>query len=177
MKSPAGCLFIANQEFNFFNCKKYYFKQSPRHLIPSGNFIQLEPNKDLTEIERYSNISDMVLSPLQGLENDEISVYLEGYSYGSGGNVFDIAENTAILKYKLLTHFGIKANTVPPKTIKKFCINGNATKWMMEEQFIKETNYDVRKELKQTQSQENPSSDIIDSYYLCKYGTKEQGII
>jgi hypothetical protein len=40
----------------------------------------------------------------------------------------------------------------------------------MQVAFITETGYNPKQELNLTDKQWNPSSDIIDSYYICKYG-------
>jgi len=55
--------------------------------------------------------------------------------------------------------------------IKKFATGkGNAKKQDMEVAFINETNYHIKDVLGLTEKQFNPSSDIIDSYFICKYG-------
>jgi hypothetical protein len=40
----------------------------------------------------------------------------------------------------------------------------------MQEAYVAETGIDLRHYLGQTDKQWNPSSDIIDSYYLAEYG-------
>ena len=60
---------------------------------------------------------------------------------------------------------------VPPTVIKKFATGkGNADKAKMQDAFMQENNIDLKHELKMTEKQWNPSSDIIDAYYICKYG-------
>ena len=63
---------------------------------------------------------------------------MEGYSFGSTGRVFNIAENTGILKYNLwaaLIHFDVLA----PTTVKKFATgSGSASKVDMFNQFVEE---------------------------------------
>ena len=89
---------------------------------------------------------------------------------GSSGRVFNIAENTGILKYRFW-NLGIKYAIVPPTVIKKFATGkGNANKERMQEVFESEHSIRLKEELKQTEKQWNPSSDIIDAYYICKYG-------
>jgi crossover junction endodeoxyribonuclease RuvC len=76
--------------------------------------------------DRYDDISNWAINITQ--KHDVDNVILEGYSYGSTGKVFNIAENTAILKYNLWDS-RIPFLIVPPTTIKKFATGkGNANK-------------------------------------------------
>jgi hypothetical protein len=55
--------------------------------------------------------------------------------------------------------------------IKKFATGkGNANKEALQEVFLKETGYNIKEKFNMTEKQWNPSSDIIDSYFICKYG-------
>jgi crossover junction endodeoxyribonuclease RuvC len=116
--------------------------------------------------QRYFNITDWVLTKLR--EGD--IVYIEGYSMGSTGMVFNIAENAGLLKHYLWKQ-NHDYHVVPPTVIKKFATGkGNANKEKLQEHFIEETGVDIKKMLDMTEKQWNPSSDIIDAYYICKYG-------
>jgi Holliday junction resolvasome RuvABC endonuclease subunit len=96
-------------------------------------------------------------------------VVIEGYAMGAKGLVFNIAENTGCLKQMLWVD-GIKFITPAPTTVKKFATGkGNSNKEKMEEAFVAETGVDVRVPINQTKGS-NPSSDIIDSYYMAKFG-------
>ena len=91
---------------------------------------------------------------------------MEDYAYAATGRVFHIAENAGILKYKLKN---FKTQTIPPTVIKKFATGkGNASKEDMLDAWKKE---DGTFEL--IQETGNPASDIIDSYFICKYGYYE----
>jgi Holliday junction resolvasome RuvABC endonuclease subunit len=58
---------------------------------------------------------------------------------------------------------------MPPTQIKKFATGkGNANKELMQDSFVKETGVDMKKLLTMTEKQWNPSSDIIDAYYIAK---------
>jgi Holliday junction resolvasome RuvABC endonuclease subunit len=92
---------------------------------------------------------------------------------GSKGRVFHIAENTGILKYRLWK-YGVDFEAVPPTVIKKFATGkGNADKEKMQTAFVAENNLDIKFELGMTEKQWNPSSDIIDAYWICKYGYQQ----
>ena len=99
-------------------------------------------------------------------------VLLEGYSYGSTGKVFHIAENTAILKYNLWDE-QIPFSIIPPTVIKKFATGkGNANKEKMYEEFVKENpGVDLRSDLTPRSSNViSPVNDIVDAYFIAKFG-------
>lgn len=167
MTSPSVCTFSGNS-FNYKNCNFYYLTDKKKLEGKSNNLNGTLVSDYLSAQERFDNISNWTLSTI--LHLDPIHVYIEDYSYGSTGRVFNIAENLGLLKYKLWT-LKINFSTIPPTVIKKFATTkGNADKAKMEEAFISETGVDIKKILGLTPSQWNPSSDIIDSYFICKYG-------
>lgn len=114
--------------------------------------------------ERYDFLSAWACQVL----NDNYLIVIEGYSMGSKGQVFNIGENTGLLKYKLYK-YQKKFSVAAPTTIKKFATgSGRADKDAMYDAFVAETNYDMKGNfgVKTTKS---PVSDIVDSYYLAKY--------
>lgn len=166
MTSPAITTFKGAQ-WNFNKCKFFYMTSSKKTILKEGKLQGSEVEKYENDQERQSNLafwaSDVLI-----LEGVECSV-IEGYSYGSVGRVFQIAENTGHLKHELRNQ-SINFEIVAPTAIKKFATcKGNANKQLLEEFFEKETNMGLRKKLHQTDKQFNPSSDIIDSYYMAKY--------
>lgn len=117
------------------------------------------------DAERYCSIADWAQEKVLGCQE----VSLEGYSYGSSGKVFHIAENTGILKYKMYKG-GIPVTVYSPSLIKKFATTkGNADKTQMYEAFVEETNkqimYPIMPKAKKVG---NPVSDVVDAYYICK---------
>ena len=85
-----------------------------------------------------------------------------------GGRVFNIAENMAILK-DTLTKWGIKYEMIAPTVIKKYATTkGNANKEKMYDAFTDETNRKLLDEFNIKLN--NPITDIVDSYYIAKYG-------
>jgi Holliday junction resolvasome RuvABC endonuclease subunit len=59
--------------------------------------------------------------------------------------------------------------TIAPTAVKKDAVGrGNANKQDMIDKFIQETNIDLYKELDCRTN--NPISDIVDSYFICKHG-------
>ena len=73
------------------------------------------------------------------------------------------------LKHKLYV-LNKRFKSIVPGQIKKNATGkGNADKLKMYEQFVKDTGVDLVKEFEQTKLN-NPVTDIVDSYYIAKYG-------
>lgn len=167
MTSPAMCLFNGDS-FSVNSCEFYFLSSSDRYLYLHRKLHgELFPEYDCSS-ERFNNIATWIVDVCK--LNNVDKVYIEDYSYGSKGRVFHIAENGGVCKY-LLWKNNIEYTAIPPTVIKKFATGkGNADKERMQSAFIEETGLDVKDVLGMTDKQWNPSSDIIDSYYVCKYG-------
>ena len=125
------------------------------------------------EMERYDIISSFFIDRILELD-EETKVFIEGYSMGSKGRVFNIAENTGVLKYRFW-NFQIEFETIAPTVIKKFATGkGNSNKEQMQLVFEQENSIRLKNELNMTEKQWNPSSDLIDAYYICKYGYQNE---
>lgn len=166
MTSPCICLCNDDSNMSFENCKVYYLTDTVKY---SGNFKNMNGvlfEKPDVQIERFDKISNWALDIISASD----LVILEDYSMGSKGAVFHIAENTALLKYKMYKK-GIKYKTVPPTVLKKFATGkGNSDKEVMYSSFIKETKCNIKNVLGyKSKNTGNPISDIVDSYYLLKY--------
>lgn len=168
LTSPSICIF-SGIEFRFDQCHFYFLTGKNNHskfyserLI--GSFVEDYNSQE----ERYHKISCWALKALA--MHHVSQVYIENYAYAATGRVFHIAENGGVLKYRLwLNRYNVFS--IAPTIIKKFaCGKGNAKKEDMQVAFITETNYNVKDVLGLSNKQWNPSSDIIDSYYICKYG-------
>ena len=121
---------------------------------------------NLEGIEKYTFLADWALDRLIWFNGRAEKVFLEDYAYAATGRVFHIAENAGILKYKLSK---FKTETIPPTVIKKFATGrGNASKDDMLDAWKKEDNT-----FKLIQETGNPASDIIDAYFICKYGYEQ----
>jgi Holliday junction resolvasome RuvABC endonuclease subunit len=95
-------------------------------------------------------------------------VAIEGYSYGSQGRIFHLAENMGIFKHKLYKA-GIPLTVVEPSKAKKHATGkGNADKGLMYESFSKETGTNLMLSFGQ-KTLSNPITDIVDSYYILKF--------
>jgi Holliday junction resolvasome RuvABC endonuclease subunit len=182
ISSPAICIHfgdtwhISNCEFHFFQSLKKH-EDFIVHGLDTNKFVsypsQLKDDKIFSQTEKYDFISDWAINTfISEAHSSDIIVFLEGYAFGAskGSLPYNIAENTGLLKYKLFTH-NIPVTTVQPTTVKKYATSkGNASKILLEETFEREHNMNLRRLFNQTDKQFNPSSDIIDAYYICSYG-------
>ena len=164
MSCPALCIFDTELDFTFQNCDFYYLIDKKTKIIEEGNIHGEYYSKDSENVKRFDHISDWAITILK---NQKVThVYLEGYSMGSRGRVFHIAENTGVLKQKIYKE-GITCEVVPPSTWKKEVVGkGNADKQHVYESM----NVDLKPIFK-SKSITSPINDIADSYFICKYGS------
>lgn len=152
------------------NCKFYYLTTVKKYegVFLDGKIVgNLMPEWN-TEQERHDKISDWVFS--KSVEHTiNPRVFIEDYSFGSKGRVFNLAENTGLLKHKLYKK-GIKFDTVVPSVVKKLATGkGNADKEKMYDKFYEETGVNLMEHLDQ-QTLKNPVTDIVDSYFIVRGG-------
>lgn len=126
--------------------------------------------------QRYDYLSETFMSVMSS--NREIPVFIEGYSMGSKGKVFNLAENMGLLKWKMWKD-GIKFTEVPPTVLKKHATGkGNADKAKMYETYQEKTGIDLRYLLYTSRGRKAPAigsplSDIVDSWFIAQYGKEE----
>ena len=169
LSSPAICIHQSNTTFSVNNCSFNFLTDKAKCLGTfNPNSLGLPFATWNNDQERYNAIATWAETTckLHSVEH----VFIEGYSYGSTGRVFHIAENVGILKH-VLWKASIPFAVIAPTVIKKLATGkGNADKQKMDVAFVNETGYNMKTLLGLTDKQWNPSSDIIDSYYICKYG-------
>lgn len=167
MTSPAICIHKKDEPFTFETCK-FFFLTEKKKISTSKQFVKTLFDIPENYQERYNFISNWALDTFP--KDGTVTVYMEDYSFGSTGMVFNIAENTGCFKFKMWQN-NIPFNTISPGALKKFGSGkGNATKFKMEQAFTDETKYALKAFLGESESSTNPSSDLIDAYYACKYG-------
>lgn len=172
LTSPSLCIYKEGT-FEPSNCSFYYLTDVKKAIINSPILKgEMWPLYTCDE-QRYNIISSWVLDKVNSHSVNK--VFIEGYAFNAVGRVFQIAENTGVLKYHLWKQ-GLQVTTVPPTVVKKYATGkGNANKELIQTSFITETGLNIKELLKLTDKQWNPSSDIIDSYYVCKYGVLSHG--
>ena len=182
LTSPAVCVWEAEHYdglFDFDTCNLYYLESVQRWKSAVGattGLLNLHPARYPeweTEEQRHDLLTDWTMSIIQGCE-----VFIEGYAFATSGksHVRSVAENTGLLKHKMY-----KANqsftSIPPTVIKKYATGkGNANKDLMYDTFSKECVAPVglQKTLRPKSNKlTNPTTDIVDSYWICKYGWRE----
>lgn len=172
MTSPAICIHDGSNTFSFDRCTHYYLSRQAKLIGKfSSNIVGCEYPTYKTEIERFLAISKWVCGILE--QHNVTHVYLEGYSMGSKGKVFHIAENTGILKLSLHI-MNLPIESVPPTTIKKFATdkgNSDKTKMYSHYETYEPGAVDLHNLLTPNRTGiTNPVSDIVDAYFICKYG-------
>lgn len=177
ISSPAICLYEGNpEEFCFRNCK-FLSLIGTKKLHGTHDNIEIRSvGKFGTPIEKYVYLSQNVCNWLieHGVTTTT-TIFIEDYSYGSTGRVFHLGENGGILKAELFK-IGLNVQITAPTQVKKFATGkGNANKEAMYQQFLQDENVDLLGvlNLKRSGSKEllpAPVPDIVDAYYVCKYG-------
>jgi Holliday junction resolvasome RuvABC endonuclease subunit len=167
LSSPALCLHDG-EEFKFENCEFYFLTSSQRFLYLHPKLHGETFPEYTTQSERYNNIACWIVDICKQFKVQ--SVFIEDYSFGSVGRVFAIAENGGVVKHQLWKNH-IEYRTIPPTVVKKFATGkGNADKQKIQDYFIAETSFNIKQVLSMTEKQWNPSSDLIDAFYICKFG-------
>ncbi len=181
MSCPALTIHLG-EKWSFDNCKfcflthkkKYLDSSLPNILIGqyhSSQKFYIDRFEDyLSEEDRFYRLARQTHEFFTNWANIANSaVFIEGYSFGSKGKVFEIGEACGALKSRIW-EAGYEYQTVPPTVVKKFASGkGNAKKDMMHESFLKETQFDIS-EYFGCGIGKSPGSDIVDSYYIAKYG-------
>ena len=180
LRSPAICIYTKENDdglFDFDRCDCHYLLDSKRQRQSSawthglGNLHPEEYPDYETDEERHEKLSAWAYQIVQGCEE----VFIEGYAFATSGTSYvrSMAENTGHFKQSLWKN-KIKFTSIPPTVIKKFATDkGNSNKEGMYEAFIAEfsTPSDLKERLTpKAKSIKNPVSDIVDSYFICKYG-------
>jgi len=169
MTSPSICIFVGEERdaFCFNKCTFHFLTDTDKYATYFlKNIYGTRFDQWSDDTQRFKTIADWAVEKVRVCD----SVALEGYSYGSkSGLMFNIAENTGILKYKLYD-CGIPVEIMPPTTVKKYATGkGNSDKNAMHRSFRLETGVDLKEEITPRKAKVgNPVSDIVDSYYICK---------
>lgn len=179
MNGTGICVYSTNRDFTFKKCNFFYMtnrKSLDGMVMSNVEGFYFDGSKSYTnDIKRFDVVSDWVMRHLKYVD----VVAIEGYSMGSRGRVFEIAENTALLKYKLMKQ-NIDYHIYAPTSIKKFAMDNTnidlsdikknrVKKDVMYKIFVEETGVDLQKLLiPKAKKLSSPVTDIIDSYYICK---------
>tara|TARA_B100000029_G_scaffold511522_1_gene605784 strand:- start:729 stop:1304 length:576 start_codon:yes stop_codon:yes gene_type:complete len=175
LTSPAICVWKRTDDdrlFDFDSCDVYYLENTSRSTAHGILNIHGEPYPEWnSEEERHDKLSDWTMSIIKGCDN----IFIEGYAFATSGksHVRSVAENTGLLKHKMYK-VKLKYTSVPPSVIKKYATGkGNANKELMYAAFNAElvTPPDLQLRFKpKSKKLSNPVTDIVDSYFIAKWG-------
>lgn len=176
MSCPSICIHDnpeENEQFSIDNCSFFFAtntkKYARRYLSGKivGSIMETKESFD-NDIARYMALADMFMDMVESEDVSEVG--LEDYAFAAKGQVFNIGENTAMLKSSLYR------NQVPffkfaPSQIKNFATGkGGSNKAAMYQAFYNETAWDLRNIMSYDKKGiDSPIADIVDSYYVCKY--------
>lgn len=168
MTSPSICIH-EGESWDYKNCTYYFFGKKPI----SKNFKGRDYPEWKKDQERFQKLTAWTLECLSNHKSID-EVWIEDYAFGAKGRVFHIAENTGLMKYALYVQ-GISFNLISPPTVKKFATGkGNAKKEMMIESYKQETGINIFDKLGVKEGNMTPASDIVDSFWICKYGFEQK---
>lgn len=162
MSCPAICIYDTALPLTYDNLLLYALSSGPKKHLGNRRNIQIDAPQehDCPEI-RYRNIAKWAINILtfHGVQK----AFLEGYSMGaSAGLVFNIAENTSVLK-QMLYDAGIPFETPAPTQVKKaFTGKGNAKKEAMCEEFYRRFGFKPH-EVIGCGSAKSPENDLVDA--------------
>lgn len=174
LTSPAITLYNGNDNWNYNSgsCTHFCLASNERQRSKWAEIRSIRT--DIypaweTDLQRYHGLANWVINCcITAISPERPKAYIEDYAYAATGRVFHIAENMAILK-DTLTKWGIKYEMIAPTVIKKYATTkGNANKEKMYDAFTDETNRKLLDEFNIKLN--NPITDIVDSYYIAKYG-------
>ena len=160
MTSPAVAICTGELKYENFQ----FFSLCSHHIPDKDNITFTYLPKFEDDTERFGYLADWVI---RCIPSSVDAIVLEGYSMGSKGKVFNIGENTGILKYKLWKELSKTLVIVPPTVAKKFATGkGNADKQQMYDAFVAQTNVPLKEMLQPQRLLGSPTTDIIDAFFL-----------
>jgi hypothetical protein len=168
MSAPS--VYVGSGSERFLDGTSHFLTNAKRHEGEFGNITGTAHKDWIEPLDRYNNIALWAMSCFGGVPD---LVVLEDYAMGASGKVFNIAENTAILKYHLWKS-KIRLVTVAPTQLKKWYQGkGNANKTAMYRKFTEFEGVDLCK-LFSWKSAEigSPIGDIVDAFALYRYGVE-----
>ena len=198
LTSPAICVY-KNSEYkfiSFFNDGGKDWKKSKSKTYKYHNelceIIEVIPytrnidsscyrNEQKTKMEDALIISNLIIEKLKNIIDEDVTIGLEGFSYGSiSSSTLDLAMYNSFLRMKLIENFGSDClNIISPTEGKKILFGkGNAKKEDMIKAFIDNRLKDdllVKNELWKychengvDFKQPKPIDDLVDAYGILK---------
>lgn len=171
MTCPAITIINRDGPFEFDRCQLHYIADKvEKNVLPNVKSVRL-PDYNSNE-ERFDIISNWAVAAIQTtIQQDPVELFMEGYAMGGKGRVFEIAENTGLVKYKLWK-LGHDIKLFPPTVVKKFATGkGNSDKNQMYEAFLQRTKIPLMQYYQpKAKSVGSPVGDLVDSFYIALCG-------
>ena len=162
MTSPAICV----GEGTFTSCRIQYLTPTKKFAKSyldgkiKGSHFGTWPSEEF----RYDFISNWIVAQVPV----HAEIILEGYAFAAKGQVFNIGENTGLLKHKLYKN-NLYPKVVTPTEIKKWATGkGNASKTDMYNAFVDQTGVEL-KDILECEPESNPLSDVVDAFLIHTY--------
>lgn len=160
MTSPGVCVGEIGADFS--DIRLFGFGKRPGVY---DNITISEYPKWTTPEERFSKLSNWALQCVT-INGVPAMTSLEGYAYAARGKIFEIGENTGMLKYMLWKNH-IPFMTMSPSSIKKSATGkGNANKQDMVDAFMEYTDCDIADLLGYSCNHSSPVSDLVDAFWI-----------
>lgn len=164
-KSELCILLIENDIIEKFkeqnlDLKEYYFKRI-RH-----------------NIKLFLNTLNKIVETVKPFDDDKVMKFsIEGFSFGSSqGMSYNIAEFAGVIKYYIEETYNTSITVIPPTTIKKFAVKGNATKEEMVNAAMEKSEnlriafedmkgFYLKKKSEKNPLYESPFNDLVDAWF------------
>ncbi len=166
MNSSGLTRFVLDEDLNIL--EKDYLGFSTTKKLESDKIIHYKKDQFKDELEKDIFFKNHIINFVSGAEY----VGIEGYSYGSKGNTFEIGQFTGNIKYHLY-EMGCKIRIHDPNSIKVFATDsGSANKFVMYNSFLNHENkIDIsnlpKVDEKHAKKGISPTSDLVDSFFIC----------
>jgi len=172
IRCPAICVIQSESTllnvFRPFNeCHFYYLSSTNSHVIQTDNIHGNSLALWATQTNRFQSIAQWALNVLHCYQVN--SVGIEGYAFGARGRaLFDLAENTGLLKW-VLHQNAIPYDIHAPTKVKRFGTGvGNADKDYMAQAFEERTGVNLNALFgrKRDRGSKSPVNDLVDAYFI-----------
>lgn len=168
MTSPSICLYNMSKPLSFGGCLFFYLTSDIKKAVSVNNIHGFINKEYSCQEERFFNIADWAMTIMKKSKVTEAC--LEGYSMGSKGMVFNIAENIGLLKHMMWKNDIRFLNPAPTSVKKIFSGKGNANKQFMFDALVeREPECISLPEMLKCKSDASPLSDVVDSYAMVYY--------
>jgi Holliday junction resolvasome RuvABC endonuclease subunit len=168
MTSPAICIYTGDSMKDFSPKLCDFYSLSDYDISNFANFHFKQHRPWEVDEERYDHIAMWAINILDEVGENGGAIALEGYSMGSKGRVFNIAENTGVLKHNMWKR-DWKFTLIPPTVVKKTATGkGNSDKEKMYEAWMETTGSDIKQKIQPNRKLGSPTSDLVDAYFICR---------